>query len=150
MPRQYRDAKRETQSQFCLRRRHGHGGFTLDVCAERWNAKCDDWFSESEDGLQSEWHGRVFCNCPYNNIKRWIDKAWIEFEQSYCELIVMLLPDRTDQPWFHQAKRLARIVHIIGRVQFDSPMGVKQSSNREGSILVIFEPALRAKQKGKK
>ena len=40
--------------------------FSLDPCATKENAKCDDYYTESENGLRQSWGIRtVFCNPPY-------------------------------------------------------------------------------------
>jgi site-specific DNA-methyltransferase (adenine-specific) len=56
-----------------------YGGFTLDPCATRENAKCERFFTRSEDGLAQPWDGKVFCNPPYDrNIGKWVRKAFEE------------------------------------------------------------------------
>jgi hypothetical protein len=41
------------------------GGFTLDPCATRENAKCARYFTREENGLAKRWEGKVFLNPPY-------------------------------------------------------------------------------------
>ena len=41
------------------------GGFDLDPCATKANAKCLRYFDKSMDGLKQKWEGRVFMNPPY-------------------------------------------------------------------------------------
>lgn len=49
------------------------------------------------DGLTRAWSGRVFLNPPYGRqMPTWIEKAVGEIETSNCELIVALIPSRTD------------------------------------------------------
>ena len=72
--------------------------FTLDACAIPENAKCPRFFSPEQDGLSQEWTGRVWCNPPYGRqIGKWVQKAY----ESKAEVVVMLLPARTDTSWFH-------------------------------------------------
>lgn len=50
--------------------------FTVDVAANKNNAKCKKFFSEEMDGLSQNWENeRVFCNPPYGyGINAWIAK----------------------------------------------------------------------------
>ena len=51
----------------------------------------------SYDGLLQDWSGRVFLNPPYGReLPKWIEKAVSEVEAGNCELVVALIPSRTD------------------------------------------------------
>jgi len=135
--------------------RFAGGKFNLDPCAEPWNEKAFYSFcgSPEDDGLIREWRvpaktTRVFCNPPYNDVKSWVEKAITEVELGNAAVVVMLLPNRTDQSWFHAFAEsyVCESVHFIkGRVQFDAPPEVTASSNREGSIVVVLRKPLLAK-----
>ena len=72
--------------------------FTLDACATAENAKCEIFYSPEQDGLAQEWSGNVWCNPPYGRqIGKWVQKAF----ESTANIVVMLLPARTDTRWFH-------------------------------------------------
>src|SRR5258707_6542028 len=75
--------------------------FTLDACATAENTKCENFFTEEQDGLAQEWTGAVFCNPPYGHaLRRWIQKA---YESSRCgATVVCLVPSRTDTQWWHE------------------------------------------------
>lgn len=90
-------------------------GFTLDVAAAPHNAKCERYFTRSDDGLAQDWRGqRVWCNPPYSDLKAWVAKAWEQFDRYQAwadsgvmmgpvgaELIVMLVPaNRPEQAWW--------------------------------------------------
>ncbi len=51
--------------------------FNLDPCATDENNKCDNYFTEKDDGLKQSWDGyRVFCNPPYGKVLgKWVEKA---------------------------------------------------------------------------
>ncbi len=78
------------------------GPFTLDVAASAENTKVARFFTRDDDGLVQSWAGeRVWCNPPYSDIFRWVEKAW--FEHLGTRGIVMLLPaNRTEQRWWQQ------------------------------------------------
>jgi len=72
--------------------------FTVDVCANSDNHKCDKYYTEISDGLWHSWENEVvWCNPPYNNITEWVKKA----VNAHNCLTVMLIPARTDTKWFH-------------------------------------------------
>lgn len=54
------------------------------------------------DGLEISWKGNVFCNPPYSQIDRWIDKAFQEAQNPEVKSITMLLPNWTDRKWFRK------------------------------------------------
>lgn len=79
--------------------------FTLDPCATAENAKCPKFYTREQDGLAQSWAGeRVFMNPPYGKgIAKWVRKAAAEVNDMSpsAELVVCLLPARTDTAWFH-------------------------------------------------
>lgn len=83
--------------------------FTLDACAQPWNAKCKKFFTPQDDGLAQSWAGEtVFC-CPPSGIveyRKWTKKA-LEESRHKGTIVVMLLPVSTDTQWFHE--------HILGQ-----------------------------------
>lgn len=96
--------------------------FTLDPCATIENAKCRKFFTKEEDGLLQSWKGeRVFCNPPYGReISKWVKKAFDEVCSNECELVVMLIPSRTDTSYFHEYIYQKFDVRFIrGRLHFN-------------------------------
>ena len=78
-------------------------GFTLDVAAEKHNAKCPDYMNWDMNALRREWSGRVWCNPPYSNIGAWVEKAWRAMSVEGADRVVMLLPsNRTEQKWWQE------------------------------------------------
>jgi hypothetical protein len=71
-----------------------------------------------EDGLTPlfcSWRNRrVFCNPPYTNIHRWLNRA------DEATLAVFLIPARTDTRWFHDLvlPKAREIRFIRGRLKF--------------------------------
>jgi hypothetical protein len=60
--------------------------FDLDVCAPTGGL---DWIpakksiDETEDGLATEWKGKVWMNPPYSNVTPWMDK-WLKHKNGFC------------------------------------------------------------------
>jgi len=74
--------------------------FTLDLAATDQNHKCEKYFTKEIDGLKQDWTGVCWCNPPYSNISAWVKKAYKEAQKG--NVIVMLIPARTDTRWFHE------------------------------------------------
>jgi len=55
------------------------------------------------DGLIQPWRGRVYMNPPYGRkIGKWVEKAVHEVQAGNAELVVALLPARTDTRWWQR------------------------------------------------
>ena len=92
--------------------------FTLDAAATSENAKCSMFFSPETDALTKAWTGNVFLNPPYGRqMKKWIKKAYEE-SQTNADVVVCLLPARTDTSWFHEYCMKGEIIFIKGRITF--------------------------------
>ena len=54
--------------------------FSLDACATDKNSKCVRYFDMESDGLNNSWGNfrSVFVNPPYSDIKKWIEKCYLE------------------------------------------------------------------------
>lgn len=94
--------------------------FTLDVCALPENAKCKLYYTPEVDGLTQPWIGRVWCNPPYGReIGKWVRNAYLASTSGSAEVVVMLLPARTDTKWFHEyIYQKAEIRFVKGRLKF--------------------------------
>ena len=112
--------------------------FDLDAAASDDNHKCDRYFTLENSGLSQNWGGyRVFCNPPYSQIDKWVEKAFRETRNDDT-LVVMLLPSRTDTRYFHNyIYQRAEIRFIKGRLKF----GDSKNSAPFPSMLVIFRGA---------
>lgn len=109
--------------------------FTLDPCATKANAKCDFFYTKEDDGLAQGWtNERVFMNPPYGReIGKWVQKA----AQGGAQIVVCLLPARTDTRWWHDyIQDKAEVRFIKGRLKF----GDSKNSAPFPSAIVIFNP----------
>jgi len=93
--------------------------FNLDPCATPESAKCEMYYTKEQDGLSQKWGGnRVFCNPPYSEINKWVEKAYRETREDNT-LVVMLIPARTDTKFFHNyIYGRSEVRFIKGRVHF--------------------------------
>jgi site-specific DNA-methyltransferase (adenine-specific) len=113
--------------------------FTLDPCATKKNAKCKKYYTKKDDGLTKIWSGRVFVNPPYGReIYSWIKKARQESILN-CEIVVTLLPARTDNYWWHEFVMTAKEIWFTkGRIIFFDK-GKVSGGSTFGSVVVIFD-----------
>jgi site-specific DNA-methyltransferase (adenine-specific) len=115
--------------------------FDLDPCSTDENAKCQNHYTECDNGLLQHWSGSVFVNPPYGDIDPWVDKALTEI--SHCQLIVFLLPSRTDRPWFHNLWNYpAEIRWLDYRIKFE---GTKAKAMFACFVAIIRPDMIQAK-----
>lgn len=108
--------------------------FNLDPCATKENAKCERYYTESDNGLTKNWDNfNVFCNPPYGRkIRLWVKKA----SESMGGVVVLLIPARTDTKYFHDyIYNKAEIRFIRGRLKF----GDSKNSAPFPSMIVVFK-----------
>ncbi len=111
--------------------------FTVDVASSDTNYKVKKHYTIKENGLIQDWKNeRVWCNPPYGrDICKWVEKAYF----SNAEIVVMLLPARTDTKWFHKyiyKKDSVKIEFIKGRLKF----GNSKNSAPFPSMIATFYP----------
>ena len=103
---------------------HREFGFTFDPCP----------LMAQEDGRKVKWSGRVFCNPPYSRIVEFIKKGLFHLACGDCEILVYLVPSRTDTAWFHDYCAKGEIRFLRGRLKF----GDAKSSAPFPSMVVVF------------
>ena len=127
--------------------------FTVDVCAEKHNAKCSKYWTKEDDGLRQRlWCGEtVWCNPPYADILPWVQQTFVyHVDCAGSPRGVLLLPARTDRPWFQACLTMHEIWFLAGRYKFDPPPGFVENGGKVTSggfplIAVIFGLAVTPK-----
>lgn len=110
-------------------------GFDLDVCASIANAKASRYFTREDDGLSRKWSGCAWMNPPYGReIGRWIRKAFESVESGDAQVVVCLVPARTDTAWWHDYCQRGEVRFVRGRLKF----GDSKNSAPFPSAVVIF------------
>lgn len=108
--------------------------FDYDLCASDNNHLCKKYFTRENSCLNANLTGfNIFCNPPYGrDISKYIKKC---YDLSSNNLVVMLLPARTDTRWFHDyIYNKSEIRFIKGRLKFSNS---KQSAPFP-SMVVIY------------
>lgn len=121
---------------------HREWGFTLDAAASEADHLTPYYFTEAQNGLAQPWYGSVFVNPPYQRggILPWLKKAYRECrELDHCRAAVLLVPAKTEQPWFRDyALRADELRFIEGRVAFWHPDEPTAAAAGFPSLLVCF------------
>ena len=114
------------------------GKFDLDPATDEDNPLSTPcYFTKKEDGLKQRWFGKVFLNPPYGReIGKWIKKAYEETKvYGNADLVVCLIPSRTDTGWWHDYVMKADEIRFIrGRLKFE---GAKNSAPFPSAIVIF-------------
>lgn len=115
---------------------HKQFRFELDVCASETNAKCENFFTEKDDGLSQDWIGSCWMNPPYGReIGAWMKKGY-ESSLEHGSTVVCLVPARTDTKWWHDYSMKGEIFFVPGRLKF----GDSKNSAPFPCAVVVFRP----------
>lgn len=115
------------------------GKFDLDPCCRPETAKAPKFYTPEEDGLSKPWFGNVFLNPPYSKPAPWLQKAIKEISALNCDVVVALLPVRTDTRWFHEhVKSVAQVRFIRGRIKWIGWQGTPIPNPKDPSMFAIY------------
>lgn len=120
---------------------HREFEFTLDAAADDGNAQADRYFDLELDALRMSWAGeRVFCNPPYGReLEEWVAHGWRQASIDGA-LVVMVLPARTGNAWFHRyVLPHAEVRFIRGRLNFTKGAPGRFRAPFD-SMVVVFRP----------
>jgi phage N-6-adenine-methyltransferase len=97
------------------------------------------YFTREDDGLEHEWHGRVWLNPPYAQpyIANFASKMVAELRAGRVDAAIMLTHNYTDTAWFHElVSEAAAICFTRGRVKFYS--GDEIAAPTQGQAFFYF------------
>lgn len=89
--------------------------------------------AEGFNSLEQKWDLPAFVNPPFSHIYPWVDIA-----SKRNGKVVMLLPVRSDQPWWYNYAKFGKVVFIRGRVNYENPESGKTAGASFPSCLLIF------------
>lgn len=114
----------------------GINKFSLDVCCSKKNIPAYHYYIYGEnDGLKEDWLSCNWCNPPFNECQKWIEKAYKE--QLKGNKTMMLIPVRTETKYWHDFILFNKKVQITWLRK-----GYKFIDAETGEYLGIFKNAL--------
>jgi len=132
-----------TPAQYVEAARHAMGGIDLDPASSIQAQKivqAEKYFTVGDNGLNQEWHGRVWMNPPYAQplIQHFIEKLIAEAGAGRVEQAVVLTHNSTDTLWFHRLEAIAdRLCFTRGRIAFIDPQGDRCSPTQGQTFFYI-------------
>jgi phage N-6-adenine-methyltransferase len=108
--------------------------------AAQESVRATRYFTQEDDGLAHEWHGRVFLNPPYAqpHIEHFAVKLVEEYRAGRTTEAIMLTHNYTDTRWFHIGLSApAAIFFPLGRIKFVKPNG-KLAKCMQGQTLFYY------------
>ncbi len=117
--------------------------FNLDPCADDLNHLCEKYYTEQTDGLKQVWEGRAFVNPPYSEAKKWMQKAFDSCKEGTAELVVCLIPARTETEFWHEYVngRALQVFFVRGRLVFVRTQAELETAAKEWFAKRKLEPS---------
>ena len=112
------------------------GPFDLDPCApvlRPWPTAAHH-YTVNDNGLLREWHGFVWCNPPYSNVKAWMARM------AQHNNGVALTFARTDTVTFHEYifPKATLMLFLRGRLRFHHVDGSEGGTAGAASVLIAY------------
>lgn len=104
---------------------HREFAFDVDAAASADNALLEHHWTKGENGLIMPWSGlSVYANPPFDSrtLAAFAKKAWYESRQPNTT-VVLLVPVKADQQWFHDYAIRSEVRFIRGRIAFKGASG---------------------------
>ena len=133
-----------TPDDFFARLDEEFGGFGLDACASKENARCAKYIDRKQDSLSTEWTGgdslMVWMNPPWGRqIGLFLRRAY-EQSQRHGLTVVCLIPASTDTVYWRDWVWKAEEVRLVtGRLYFVRDDGHTGPATK-GAAVVIYRP----------
>jgi phage N-6-adenine-methyltransferase len=117
------------------------GEIDIDPCANDGppNVPARQHFTEADDGLAQEWHGKVYLNPPYKKAAAWIAKLTAEIDAGHVTEAIVLVANRTGSDWYADLTNAARVkCELDGRLTFIDGRTGEPAKNTAPFPSVVF------------
>ncbi len=103
--------------------------------AQQW-INADRYYTQSDDGLTKDWHGKIWLNPPYGNgiTNRWVSKLINEYESGNVTEAIALLRAAVSSSWFNKLASSYPRCETFKRIRFVDAHGVEQASPAHGNV----------------
>ena len=122
---------------------HREFGFTVDVAANKFNAKCPKFYTKEDDGLKQDWSGEVVWCAPPNSTKlknAFIKKAWEESRKGTT--VVLFIPCDTSTVIFAKYVSKGHLRLITKRIHFYTHGVRRKTAASIPSLICTFDTKL--------
>jgi len=131
-----------TPKPYLERARQVLGEFDLDPASSpiaQEQVRAMRYFTVEHDGLAHEWRGKIWCNPPYSEAGKFVDKLLAELDAGRVTEAMLLVNAYCDTRWFHRAaSACAAICFPLGRIYFERPDGDQMKQPAYGSAFIYF------------
>jgi len=131
-----------TPAQYIEAAREVMGGIDLDPASHpiaQEVIKAGTYFTENDDGLSQEWHGRVWLNPPYGKIGNessqghWGNYLIKEYEEGKVSEAVLLVRSALGYEWFESLWDQLPVCFARERLSFIKSDGTNDGSSKQGT-----------------
>ena len=111
----------------------------LDVCADKINTKCLNYFTKEDNALLQEWNISAWCNPPHSRTEEFVKKAQAEWFKHNTNILMIVPANAIGAHYFDYIfdSKSATYHRYSGRINF-TQHGIKKSSSRNGYFSVVW------------
>lgn len=126
------------------RARAAMGGIDCDPASNATanrNVKAEVFYTAGDNGLNQEWHGRVWMNPPYSNplCSQFCEALTKKQLAGEIEQACVLVNNATETAWFQSMLRVANCVcFLTGRVKYLDQTGTPANTPLQGQAVLYF------------
>jgi hypothetical protein len=123
------------------------GGIDLDpasnATAQAW-VQAARYYDERANGLNFDWHGRVWLNPPYgktngkSNQEVWSKRLEYEYTRGHVQAGVLLVNSTHGYKWYEQLWLRWPVCLVRDRIRFIKPDGTQGGQAKRGQTFVYF------------
>lgn len=95
------------------------------------------WYTEHEDGLAQQWHGRLWLNPPYSGPTKWTDKSIAHYRSGDVLEGLILTNSYTETGWWQRLAAEGTVLFFAGRLNFWHPLKTS-TQNRTGQTMAYL------------